>query len=123
VTREKDVNLALALACGKTIKDAAEEVGVCRQTVYRRLTNPRFRHRVANLRGQLMASALGRLADNMTRAADQLCSLLDLDDPKVRLRTARTLLQMGIKLRDSVDTNDRLQDLEAELARKQGVAA
>jgi len=57
----------------------------------------------------------------MTRATDSLVSLLDVNDPAVKLRAARTVLSLALRLRDSVDVSDRISELEAELARKQGV--
>jgi hypothetical protein len=114
----KDVSLQIALASGKNIKLAAEEAGLCRRTVERKLAQPNFRRRVAQLRQQFIGLASGRMADNMAAAADQLVALLAHDDPRLRLRAARNLIVLGIRLRDSVDLSDRIRDVEAELARK-----
>ncbi|HEY1376629.1 MAG TPA: helix-turn-helix domain-containing protein [Gemmataceae bacterium] len=122
VPPEKDVVLAMALAAGFPQGEAAERVGVNRRTVYRKLRRPEFRRLVADLRGELVARALGRLADNMTRAADALAALLDTADDRVRLRTARAVISLGLRLRDSVDLTERVHDLEQDLARAQEVA-
>jgi transposase-like protein len=122
VPEKKVSRLALVLAAGTTITAAAEEFGVSRKTVQRQLAKPAFRRLVAELRCQLFAAALGRIAENMTRASDSLVSLLEVNDPALRLRAARAILSLGIRLRDSVDVSDRLNEMEAELARKQGVA-
>ena len=58
-----DEALALELAAGRTVQDAARSVGVSEQTVYRRLREKRFRDRVCALRSQLLDAAAGRLAD------------------------------------------------------------
>ena len=123
VASEKDVVLALALASGVSIAVAAEQAGVHRRTVERKLAEPAFRRQVAEFRGELIATALGRLADNMTRAADAVAALLDAPEPGLRLRAARTLFSFGLRLRDSVDVGDRVRDLEAELARRQEVVS
>jgi hypothetical protein len=115
--------LALALASGTSVPDAATQFGVSRRTVERALAKPAFRRQVARLRGELIAGALGCMADNMTRAADRIARLLDSADEAVSLRAARTLLSLGIRLRDSVDVTDRIQEIESELARKQGHCA
>lgn len=122
VASEKDVSLAVALAAGGTVTAAAAAAGVNRRTAHRKLRSPEFRRLVADLRGELVGRALGRLADNMTRAADTLAGLLDDPDPRLRLRTARAVLTLGARLRDSVDLTDRVRDLEAELARTQEAA-
>src|SRR5205814_1019551 len=121
VASEKDVNLALALASGAGTAAAAAKAGVSQRTVQRRLGSPDFRQLVADLRADLIARALGRLADNMTRAADALAGLLDDPDGRVRLRSARAVLTLGVRLRDSVDLTDRVRELEQEVARKQEV--
>jgi hypothetical protein len=120
-TTEKKVALALALASGATAPQAAEQTGVSLRTVHRKLANPAFRRLVSRLRGEMLAAALGRMAENMTRAADTVAALLDVEDPAIRLRAARALLSLGLRLRDSVDLGDRVRELERELAHKQGV--
>jgi F420-0:gamma-glutamyl ligase len=120
VRLEKDSTLAMALASGESVGAAAEQAGVTDRTVRRKLSDPEFRRQVADLRGELMSRALDRMTDNMTRAADVLAGLLDEQNPAVRLRAARSLLTLGLRLRDSIDLNNRIRDLEDELARKTG---
>jgi hypothetical protein len=121
VAPEKKSLLAWALASGHSIAQAAEQFGISRRTVERHLARPAFRQRVARLRGELIANALGRMADNMTRAADTVSRLLDSDNPVVALRAARALLSLGLRLRDSVELADRIDQLETELARRQEI--
>jgi hypothetical protein len=121
-TPSKNLELALILATGASVSAAAEKLGVARSTVHRKLRMPVFRQLVAELRSELFSSALGRMAENMTHATDALGSLLDANDPGVKLRAAKAVLGLAIRLRDSVDVSDRISELEAELARKQGAA-
>ncbi|HEV3146205.1 MAG TPA: helix-turn-helix domain-containing protein [Gemmataceae bacterium] len=118
----KNFELPLILAAGATVTATAEKLGISRKTIHRKLRKPAFRKLVAELRGQLFSAALGRMAENMTRATDSLASLLDASDPAVKLRASRTILSLAMRLRDSVDVSDRISELEGELARKQGVA-
>lgn len=122
VPAEKKKLLALALASGVGVNAAAEQFEMSRKTVQRWLKRPGFRRVVAELRGQLVETALGRMADHMTRSADALGALLDADDLGVRLRAARAVLGLGLRMRDSVEIAERVRELEEELARKQGVA-
>ena len=117
-TLEKDTVLALAIASGTSIADAAVKVGVGRTTIYRKLENPDFVRLVCEFRDKLIAVALGRIADNLTRAADALAGLLDSPEPHIRIRAARALFSMGIRLRDSIDLTARVRTVETELARK-----
>jgi predicted ArsR family transcriptional regulator len=115
--------LAWALASGQSIAQAAEQFGVSRRTVERHLARPEFRRRVTQLRAELIASALGRMADNMTRAADTIAALLDSDEQHIRLRAGRAMLSLGLRLRDSVEIADRIQHLEDEFDRRQETEA
>jgi hypothetical protein len=121
-TPEKDSLLAIALASGASISDAAARADIDRSTVYRKLENPEFRRLVAEFRDRLIGTALGRIADNMTRAADALAELLDAPEPHIRLRAIRALFTLGIRLRDSVDLTTRINDIERALASQHEVS-
>ena len=122
VPLEKRSLIAAALASGTSIGDAAEQFGVSRKTVQRYLARPGFQRLVARLRGELVATALGRMSQQMSRAADTIAALLDAEEPHIRLRAGRAMLSLGLRLRDSVDLGERVHELERELAQKQGVA-
>jgi hypothetical protein len=113
--RSADEALALALASGQTLRAAAEAAGVAERTAARRQADPAFRRRVAALRAELVERALGKLADGMADAAAALRALLAADSEAVRLGAARALLELGVKLREAVELEQRLATLEAEL--------
>jgi hypothetical protein len=119
-TPDKDVLLAMAIATGRTACAAAEELGLSRSTVQRRMTEPSFRRLINDLRQEMVASALGCISDNMKRGAEAITSLLDSPEPHIKLRAARALFSYGLKLRDSVDIGERMRELENELARRLG---
>jgi len=119
-TENKDVLLAMALAAGASAADAARQLEVSVSTVKRQTADPDFRRFVADLRGQMLERALGRVTDTMTRAADTLAALLDAAEPALRIRAARALLSFGLRLHDAVDVTDRVRKLEDELARRPG---
>jgi len=121
VAPEKRSLLALALASGSSIGDAAEKFGLSRRTVERWLAKPPFRRLIARLRSEMLASALGRMTGNMSRAADTVASLLEGAEPHIRLRAARALLSLGLRMQDAVDLTERVRELERELAQRQGV--
>ena len=119
-TPEKDALLALAVASGKSISAIADEANLDRGTIHRKLENPNFCRQVAEFRDQLIGTALGRMTDNMTRAADALAQLLDAPEAHIRLRAIRLLFTMGIRLRDSIDLSSRVRALEADIENKLG---
>jgi hypothetical protein len=118
VASEKNLALALNLATGTGTYAAAHQHGISPRTVQRKLANPEFRRLVAELRDELIGRALGRLADNMTLASDQIAALLKDENPALRLRAARALLSFGLRLRDSLDLTDRVREIERDLAAK-----
>ena len=112
--RNADDSLALAVAGGRTLRDAAADVGIGERTAARRWADTAFRRRVTTLRGEMMARALGKIADGMADAADVRRKLLKAKSENVRLAACRAILELGTKLRDSVDVEERLQALERE---------
>jgi hypothetical protein len=104
--------LAVALAAGQTLRDAAAAAGVTEMTAYRRWKDPEFRKRVAELRAEMIARAVGKLADGMSEAADVLRSLLAAESEATRLGAARASLELPVKLHESTELEARLAALE-----------
>src|SRR4051794_16178783 len=100
--RKGDDALALALASGKTLRDAAKCAHVSERTASRRWADPAFRRRVTKLRAEMVSQAMGRMVDWMTEAADTLRKLLKAESDSVRLGASRTVVELGVKLRETV---------------------
>jgi len=66
---------------------------------------------------EMVGRALGKMADGMADAADRLRQLLAAESESVRLGACRALLELGVKLRESVELEQRLADVEARLER------
>jgi hypothetical protein len=116
--RKGDDALLFALAAGQTIRDAAISAGLGEKTVYRRLANPAFRRRVADLRREMVAAAVGRLANAMAESADTLRSLLQATAESVRLGAAQALLELGYKMCEVAELEERIRNLEQSLTGK-----
>ena len=110
--RKRDDALVLALACGQTIRDAARAADIGERTATRRMSDPAFRQRVEKLRSDMVCRALGKMADGMADAADKLRQLLAAKSEAVQLGACRALLELGVKLRESVELEQRLIALE-----------
>jgi hypothetical protein len=113
--RKGDDALLTALASGQTVRDAARSAGIGERTAFRRVADPDFRRRVAELRAEMIGRALGQLADGMTEAAGTLRKLLAADGESVRLGAARSILELGNKLREAVELERRMADLEQRM--------
>ncbi|HVA46151.1 MAG TPA: hypothetical protein VNH11_07235 [Pirellulales bacterium] len=107
-----DDALVLALATGATLDEAAARAGCSARTVSRRLANAQFARRVSVLRGQLFSAATGRLVNNAALAADKLVALLDCPQDHVAYAAARTILELGTKLREAGELEQRIAALE-----------
>ena len=115
-TQKGNTSLIAALAGGATVKAAAKSAGLGRRTAYRRLEDPDFRRRVAEARREMLARAVGTLADASTAAAAKLRDLLDAESETVRLGACRAILELGAKLRESDELAERIAALEERLA-------
>jgi hypothetical protein len=114
--RKNAEDLAIvALAGGATIQGAADAAGVCARTVHRRLNDPEFRRRVAEARAAVTDEALGKLVDGSTEAADVLRALLKAEDDRVKLTAARSILELGPRLKEAAELEERIAELESKL--------
>lgn len=118
--RNADDALALELAAGKTLRDAAAAAGIGERTATRRWADPDFRRAVSRVRGDMLGRAAGELADGMAAAAKALRELLNCESPAARLGAARSLLELGMKAREALDLDDRVRALEDRTAEPGG---
>jgi hypothetical protein len=110
--RKRDLALLVALARGETVRDAAREAKLGERTAWRRMSDPEFRRRLSQIRADVMDRATGRLADAASDAARTLRALLDAESETVRLGAARAILELGTKLRETGELEERLLALE-----------
>ena len=111
--RKADDALVLALACGLSAEQAAKQAGVSPATVYRRLQDPAFQTRAEELRHEMLTRAAAMLAAAGVESVRTLADLLmPAYAPAVRLTAARSILDLGVKLRSLVELEGRLLDLE-----------
>lgn len=113
-----------ALACGATVDAAAHSAGVSRSTAHRRLKDPAFLAQIAALR----ADTVQRTAAMLTASAlESVKTLMELQKPtntgSGRLGAARAVLEIGVKLREAADLEERLAALEGRAALDRGRCA
>lgn len=113
--RNADDALAVAVASGQTLRDAAAAVGVAERTAARRWADPAFRRRVSELRGDMTTRAAGRLVEGMVAAADKLRQLVNAADERVALAAAKELLAAAVRIREAAELEQRLADLEERI--------
>src|SRR5690242_3951299 len=123
--KEIDRVLLQALACGATVENAARKAGVCERTAYRRLAEPAFGRRLDQLRAEMVQRTAGMLTGAGMAAVMTLIDLQgDVSVPaSVRRRSARDILEMGSRLREAAELEQRLAAVEERLARAIGAVA
>lgn len=97
---------------------AAEAAGVQRQTIYRWLKLPHFRAALAEAEAEALASlsrALVRLGDNATATLEQAMGD-DESSWSVKVRAADVVLSRLLQLRELVDLEQRVSELERQLS-------
>ena len=118
--KHADQRLLLALACGATVENAARQAGVSESTAYRRLADSQFRQSLHKMRAEMTERSAAMLTAAGMEAVKTLLALQQTSiPPAVRLGAARAVLEMGIKLREDADLEQRVAALEEQMALQQ----
>src|SRR4051812_47799000 len=119
--RQADDQLLLSLACGATAEQAAAKCGVSVRTVYRRLDDPEFTRRLRELKAEMVQRTAAALS---AAGMEGVKTLLELIKPPntgpTRLGAAKAMLEVGVKLRELAELEDRLAALEARVGDGRG---
>jgi hypothetical protein len=113
--KKADQLLLMALACGATVDAAARSAAISPATAYRRLQDPEFCKQLQ----QILTDMLQRTSNMMTASGmESAKTLLELQKPTVpfavRLGAARSMLELGMKVRERADLEERLAALEQQ---------
>jgi hypothetical protein len=115
--RGGEASVIAALAAGSTVADAGRAGGLSERTVYRRLEDPAFRRQIDNARAEIVAQAVAKLSAASAEAAETLRALLSSDMDFARLAAARSILELGAKLREHEDLSERVRALEERITK------
>jgi hypothetical protein len=116
--KNADEALIVTIAGGATVQAAAQLCEVSERTIYRRLQDVAFKRRLTQARSDMVERALGHLASGSAEAAIVLRNLLAAESDSIKLGAARSILELGNKLRESVELEQRLAALEQQSASK-----
>jgi len=112
-SRHRHHALALEIAKGATITDAAKSCNYSRQHASKLSRQRGFQRMVKRLREQITAQVVGRLTGLGAQAADTLQRLLgETIPPQVRHAAAKTVLQMMLAGREAVEVDELLRRTE-----------
>jgi len=107
--------LSAHVANGKTIRAAAELIGISEATAYAVSSSDEFRLTVGRLRTEAVNAAVGVLSRAATTAAETLVSMLGEDqEPKDRLTAARLILSNLGPVTDLGELRERVSKIESQ---------
>ena len=107
----------LALAGGETVAAAARKTDVGERTIHRWRQDAAFCREVEQARAEMFSRALGCIAEGCASGALVLRKLaLKAKSESVQLAASRALLELGPRLRESVELEERLRALEERAA-------
>jgi hypothetical protein len=113
--KKADQVLSVALAFGGTVAAAARAAGVGEATVYRRLKDPEFCKMVEQAKTDMVQRTSGALTGFGMEAAKTMAELMKpANPPSIRLGASRSVLEMGMKVREREDLEQRLAALEQQ---------
>ncbi len=102
----------MLLAIGTSVADAARHTGVSERTIWRRLADPAFHQQVETERAELLTRTSAQLSACGPLAVTTLRDLLKSERDQVRLGAARSILELGVDLRELVALEARVAALE-----------
>lgn len=115
---KSDSALLVILACGATVDQAAKQTGISERTVYRRLADPLFKQQLHSMRFDMVQRTSGTLTASGSEAVKTLLALMRPEVPaSVRLGASRAVLELGIKVREIADLDQRLTEVESQFGR------
>jgi AcrR family transcriptional regulator len=115
--RGADDRLLQLLACGATVVTAATQAGVSEATVYRRLADKEFSRKLQAIRADMVQRASGALTAAGTESVRTLLELQKSSvPPATRLGAAKATLELGMKVRETAELEQRLAALEDQVA-------
>ena len=105
--------LATEVACGASIKTASEKIGCKLQTAYNISCTSEFKTRVASIRSEITAQAVGLLTRGAAKAAATLIALTgESNEPSVRLNASKAILATLGPLSELGELRARLDAIE-----------
>lgn len=117
----KQLRAVQCLLTERNTKEAATKAGVSEATIHRWLSEPAFDAAFRQARSSLLERALTSLQASTQEAVETLKTIMkDQAAPtSSRVRAARSIIELALKARETLEIEDRLRALEAKLIEEQ----
>jgi hypothetical protein len=108
--------VAAALAAGRTFEEAAATGGVNKRTARRWYDeDEQFREQVKTLQAEVVGRTLSILSTGMAGAATELLELVKHCDPHVRFKAAKTVIDLGLKVREFEELKRQVEEMAQQI--------
>lgn len=114
-SRDADTLMIEATAFGWSEKRIADYSDVSVRTVRRRKADPDFMGKVRQLRKEMLEQSGAKLVKSLGKAIARLEKLLKCDKENIQLAASRSLIELCIRMRETVDHEERIASIEAKL--------
>lgn len=111
--------MAILVAGGASVRDAAEQCGVGESNGYRESRKPAFKAKVSSLRQHATDEALGLLVSNLKVVLENILKLATTGSERTQLDACKILLANHTALANVAEFRDRLERLEEQMKGKQ----
>lgn len=109
-----------ALLEHSTIREAAEAAGLDESTIYRYLSDEKFKQQYREARRQIMTATIGRIQTAAGSALAELMRIIESDTarPYVKVQACKAVLEMAFKaaeLEQLEEIEERISTLEKQV--------
>jgi len=113
---EQRHQFAVAMALGERVSVWAKKNGVPRRTCYDWRKTQEYKVTVREVRRHALDRAVGQFVRNLTKAVGRIALLAtEAESESVQLQAARAVLRESIKVREHVDLEEQMEDIERRL--------
>lgn len=115
MTKIDDERILAALIASGSIRAAAKAAGIAEGTIRNRLTDPDFRKKYDDLRGDLLQEATAGMTTRLQAATDTMAAIMEDkgNAASVRLAACDALLRHCLRYFSAAELERRLAALEA----------
>jgi hypothetical protein len=119
--RNNDESLIAYLASGLSWAACAKLTGMAKSTIARRCRKPAFRKRVRAAREIYLQQLLGTLARGSVEGAGELRKLLKDSDARIRLQSAKALVDAEHRFLEAEDLRQAQEELDERIKKLEQV--
>ena len=101
-----------------TLEEARVRAKISKGTLYAWLKDGPFKAELKRQRDEVIQEALNCLKGGLARAVDELLTLLASQNPNLRYRACRDVIEYALKSIELEEIDERLSKVEAALAKR-----